>query len=118
MSYVIHPLFKTRGVPGTHDINLIKNFFSLIKKKKFKKIKLPKFDKSKDDRLKKNYWPIVKKIHEIVNEIPGGAHRFANEQFILVKKIILLKLQELANWSIEKLVDSRNEKFLNITTAT
>ena len=34
MSYVIHPLFKTRGVPGTHDINLIKNFFSLIKKKK------------------------------------------------------------------------------------
>jgi len=26
MSNEIHPLFKTRGVPGTHDINLIKNF--------------------------------------------------------------------------------------------
>ena len=24
MSSAIHPLFKTRGVPGTHDINLIK----------------------------------------------------------------------------------------------
>ena len=30
MSYRIHPLFKTRGVPGTHDINLIKNFFSVF----------------------------------------------------------------------------------------
>ena len=54
MSYTAHPLFKTRGVPGTHDINLIKKFFYFIKKKNFKKIKLPKFDKSIDDRLKKN----------------------------------------------------------------
>ena len=34
MSNLIHPLFKTRGVPGTHDINLIKKFFNFIKKKK------------------------------------------------------------------------------------
>jgi len=27
MSYTTHPLFKTRGVPGTHDINLVKKFF-------------------------------------------------------------------------------------------
>jgi len=40
-----HLLFQTRGVPATHDINLVRNFFSLIKKKKFKKIKLPKFSK-------------------------------------------------------------------------
>jgi len=26
MSYTTHPLFKTRGVPGTHDINLVKKF--------------------------------------------------------------------------------------------
>jgi len=30
MSYTTHPLFKTRGVPGTHDINLIKKFFYFI----------------------------------------------------------------------------------------
>jgi len=35
MSYTTHPLFKTRGVPGTHDINLVKKFFYFIKKKKF-----------------------------------------------------------------------------------
>ena len=62
-----HPLFKTRGVPGTHDINLIKNFFNFIKKKNFKKIKLPKFDKSIDDRLKrKESWHHLKKKPEII----------------------------------------------------
>ena len=66
MSNKIHPLFKTRGVPGTHDINLIKKFFNFIKKKKFKKIKLPKFDKSVDNRLKKKYWFNIKKRPEII----------------------------------------------------
>jgi len=66
MSYTTHPLFKTRGVPGTHDINLIKKFFYFIKKKKFEKTKLPKFDKSIDDRLKKKYWYNIKERPEIV----------------------------------------------------
>jgi D-glycerate 3-kinase len=66
MSQQKHPLFKTRGVPGTHDINLIKNFFISAKRKKFKKIKLPKFNKSIDDRSKKNYWHNINKRPEII----------------------------------------------------
>ena len=66
MSYATHPLLRIRGVPGTHDINLIKKFFNLIKKKNFKRIKLPKFDKSIDDRLKKKYWFNIKKRPEVV----------------------------------------------------
>jgi len=66
MSYTTHPLFKTRGVPGTHDVNLIKKFFYFIKRKNFKKAKLPKFDKSIDNRLKKKYWFNVKERPEIV----------------------------------------------------
>ena len=66
MSNKIHHLFKTRGVPGTHDINLIKNFFYSMKRKKFKKFKAPKFDKSTDDRLKKKYWYNIKKKPQIV----------------------------------------------------
>jgi len=62
----IHPLFKTRGVPGTHDVNLIEKFFKNIKIDKFKKFKIPKFDKSKDDRLKKKYFYEVKKRPEII----------------------------------------------------
>ena len=66
MSQQKHSLFKTRGVPGTHDINLIKNFFISAKRKKFKKIKLPKFNKSIDDRSKKNYWHNINKRPEII----------------------------------------------------
>ena len=33
MSKKIHPLFFTRGVPGTHDINLINQIFQKLKKK-------------------------------------------------------------------------------------
>ena len=66
MSQQKHSLFKTRGVPGTHDINLIKNFFISVKRKKFKKIKLPKFNKAIDDRSKKNYWHNINKRPEII----------------------------------------------------
>ena len=66
ISNKIHPLLKTRGVPGTHDINLVKNFFTLIRKKKFKKIKLPKFEKAGDNRTKKKYWFNIKQKPEIV----------------------------------------------------
>tara|TARA_B110000438_G_C15783216_1_gene637204 strand:+ start:219 stop:1142 length:924 start_codon:yes stop_codon:yes gene_type:complete len=67
MSNKIHPLFKTRGVPGTHDINLIKKFFDFVKKKDFKKIKLPKFDKSMDDRIqRRESWYSLKKRPEII----------------------------------------------------
>ena len=61
-----HLLFKTRGVPGTHDINLVKNFFDLVKKKKFKKIKLPRFNKSQDDRLDKSKWYTINQKPQIV----------------------------------------------------
>jgi D-glycerate 3-kinase len=61
-----HPLLNIRGVPGTHDTNLIKLFFQSLQRKKFKKIKLPKFDKSIDERLKKNKWNTINKKPEIV----------------------------------------------------
>jgi len=66
ISNKIHPLLKTRGVPGTHDINLVKNFFNIIRKKRFKKIKLPKFEKAMDNRLEKKYWFNIKQKPEIV----------------------------------------------------
>ena len=66
MSHKIHPLFKIRGVPGTHDINLVKKFFNIIKKNKFEKIKLPRFEKARDNRAKKKYWFNIKQKPEIV----------------------------------------------------
>jgi Predicted kinase len=56
LSQYKHNLLMTRGVPGTHDYNLIKDFFRKVKSKKFKPFSLPKFDKSKDDRCKRKEW--------------------------------------------------------------
>ena len=36
MSKKIHPLFITRGVPGTHDLSLINNTIKKLKRKNFK----------------------------------------------------------------------------------
>ena len=56
LSITKHPLLITRGVPGTHDNRIIYDFFKKIKNKKFSKLKIPKFDKSKDDSCHKNLW--------------------------------------------------------------
>ena len=62
----ISNLFLTRGVPGTHDTKMLLQCIKNLKNDKFKKINIPKFDKSIDDRLKKNKWLKVKKKPHIV----------------------------------------------------
>ena len=66
MSKKVHPLFLTRGVPGTHDIGLINKTIKKLKTKKFKTVLIPKFDKSIDDRLKKNKWQKIKNRPNII----------------------------------------------------
>ncbi len=66
MSKKIHPLFLTRGVPGTHDLNLIKKTIKKLKKKNFKTVMIPKFDKSTDDRFKKSKWQKIKRPPNII----------------------------------------------------
>jgi len=66
LSKKIHPLLMTRGVPGTHDINIMLNFFKRVKKNNFKSLKLPKFDKAIDDRCKKSSWYTIKKRPDII----------------------------------------------------
>jgi D-glycerate 3-kinase len=61
-----HPLLMTRGVPGTHDINIMLSFFKKIKFKKFKSLKLPKFNKAVDDRHKQNLWHKIQSKPDVV----------------------------------------------------
>ena len=56
LSKRVHPMLLTRGVPGTHDINMMLSFFRKAKSKKFKKLKLPTFNKAIDDRFNKKKW--------------------------------------------------------------
>ena len=66
LSRRVHPMLLTRGVPGTHDINLMLNFFRKSKSKQFKRLKLPKFNKALDDRLDKKKWYDLKKRPEVI----------------------------------------------------
>ncbi len=66
MSRKIHPLFLIRGVPGTHDIKLINKIIKKLKKKNFKSLLIPKFDKSKDDRFKKSKWQKITKAPNLI----------------------------------------------------
>ena len=59
-------LFFTRGVPATHDTKLLLKTFKNLQKKSFKKFLIPKFDKSKDDRMTRSKWKIVKRKPDVV----------------------------------------------------
>ncbi len=66
LSKKIHPLLMTRGAPGTHDINIMLDFFKKVKRKKFKALKLPKFNKAIDDRYNKKLWYLINKRPDVI----------------------------------------------------
>ena len=66
LSKRVHSMLLTRGVPGTHDIDMMLNFFSKSKSKKFKRLKLPTFNKAIDDRFSKKRWYDLKKRPDVI----------------------------------------------------
>ena len=66
LSKKVHPLLMVRGVPGTHDTNIMLDFFKRLKGKKFTSIKLPKFNKAIDDRYNKKLWYSVKRRPDVI----------------------------------------------------
>ncbi len=66
LSKKVHPMLLTRGVPGTHDINMMLDFFKKSKSKKFKTMKLPNFNKAIDDRFPKNKWNKINKRPDVI----------------------------------------------------
>lgn len=59
MSLNIHPLFETRGVPGTHDVELGTRLIHKLKNVEDEVLRIPRFDKSIDDRLPDEHWQVV-----------------------------------------------------------
>ena len=107
MSNLVHPLFKTRGVPGTHDTNLIKKYLNFIIKKKFKKFKSPKFNKVTDDRLQRRRWFNINQKPEIV--ILEGWCIGAKPQlnYLIKKPINILEKKEDKDMVWRKYVNDR-----------
>lgn len=68
----IHPLFTTRGVPGTHDISLLSNTITQLSdlsqtsQPAVKSVSIPTFNKATDDRHPENYWDSIDKPVDII----------------------------------------------------
>jgi len=105
LSKKIHPMLLTRGVPGTHDINMMLNFFKKSKSKKFKRLRLPTFNKAIDDRFNKKKWYDLKNKPDVII-FEGWCVGARSENSITLKKTIN---------SMEKLEDQRQiwRKYVN-----
>jgi D-glycerate 3-kinase len=65
-----HPLFATRGVPGTHDVALGLSIIERLRRAgRGEVVALPRFDKTRDDRLSEHAWPRVSgPVHIVILE--------------------------------------------------
>lgn len=77
LAHDVHPLLATRGVPGTHDVDLAVSTIRALKQ--HGRVAIPRFNKAIDDRLPPGEWPtVLAPVDVIVLEgwclcIPGQA---------------------------------------------
>ncbi len=64
LAAAVHPLFRTRGVPGTHDVVL--GLTTLDALARPGSVALPCFDKAQDDRADPARWPRVETPVDVV----------------------------------------------------
>ena len=62
----IHPLFATRGPPGTHDLPLLLD--ALLRVRSGRPVSLPVFDKLADDRLPPQHWRRFDRVDVLILE--------------------------------------------------
>ena len=97
----------TRGVPGTHDIDLMLLFFKKIKAKNFREFTLPKFNKAFDDRHKKKYWYKLKSRPDILI-FEGWCLGAKPQNFMQLKKSVnLLERSHDQNFVWRKFVNNQ-----------
>lgn len=60
LAHQIHPLLRTRGVPGTHEIELLLSVLAALPQASDKlPVSYPRFDKGRDTRTAPSKWPKV-----------------------------------------------------------
>ncbi|MEO8777242.1 MAG: kinase [Rhodanobacter sp.] len=63
----VHPLLRTRGVPGTHEIELLLSVLAAVPQASDRlAVTYPRFDKGRDTRLPPSRWPRITKRPELV----------------------------------------------------
>ena len=117
LSKKIHPLFLTRGVPGTHDLNLMIKTIKQLKKKKFKTVFIPRFNKSIDDRHKRSKWQKIKNQPDVIifeGWCVGAKHQ-TNTELKKPLNLIEKKYDPDCKWrkTVNNLLKNRYKKLFN-----
>ena len=67
LAHNVHPLFSTRGVPGTHDILLAhETLDQLLNHNGVQTVNVPRFNKATDDRYEASQWSAIKQKPNII----------------------------------------------------
>lgn len=64
LAQAVHPLLKTRGVPGTHDLDLAIDAFNKLQAKE--PVAIPAFDKTQDNPFAQAQWRYVDKPVDVI----------------------------------------------------
>lgn len=60
LAETVHPLLQTRGVPGTHEIDMLAVILDELRGVQVDgSVTLPRFNKAIDDRAQRSDWPII-----------------------------------------------------------
>lgn len=67
LSETIHPMLATRGVPGTHDLNLgNRTLKALIDLQEGESVAIPRFDKATDDQVPESEWSRAEGVQDLI----------------------------------------------------
>lgn len=61
----VHPLLATRGVPGTHDTDLLKDTINKLQNQETN-FAIPKFNKATDEPFPKSEWQVIEQPADII----------------------------------------------------
>jgi D-glycerate 3-kinase len=94
----VHPLLVTRGVPGTHDIELACRTLARLKKYT-EPVAIPRFDKSRDDRYPEDEWTMITQPVDIIILEGWCVGASAQESSTLTTAVNRLEAEEDADGS-------------------
>lgn len=67
LAHQVHPLLRTRGVPGTHEIELLLSVLAALPQASEKlPVTYPRFDKGRDTRMPPSRWPKVTRPPKLI----------------------------------------------------
>lgn len=67
LAHQVHPLLRTRGVPGTHEIELLMSVLAALPHASDKlPVSYPRFDKGRDTRMPPSRWPKVTRPPKLI----------------------------------------------------